>query len=360
MIDLAIVVPTFNEKDNVDELVARLEQALDGIRWEVVFVDDDSPDHTSDRVRELAQAKPHVRCVQRIGRRGLSRAVIEGVLATSAPYVAVMDGDLQHDEALLPRMLEQSRRAGVDIVVGSRYCPGGSAGEWEKSRARMSWLATRLSRLVVTAQLSDPMSGFFMMRRELFQSLVRDLSGEGYKILLDLFATSPRPLNFVELPYTFRSRGAGESKLDSAAVWEFMLLILDKAFGRVVPARFAMFGLVGLSGIAVHFVSLLAAYRWLELEFPVAQTVATFAAMTSNYALNNSFTYRDRRRMGLRFVTGLLTFYAICGVGVIANVGIASLVFARDFTWWLAGAAGALVGVVWNYAISSMVTWDRR
>ena len=360
MIELAIVVPTFNEKDNVVELVTRLERVLDGIQWEVLFVDDDSPDCTSDRVRDLAQLKSHVRCVQRIGRRGLSRAVIEGILATASPYIAVMDADLQHDETVLPQMLEKIRAGGVDIVVGSRYCAGGSIGQWDTSRAVMSRLATELSHFIVTAELSDPMSGFFMIRREAFYSAVRRLSGEGYKILLDLFASSRTQLRFIEVPYTFRSRVAGESKLDSAVLWEYLLLIIDKFVGQIVPARFVMFSLVGLSGVAVHFVSLWIAYRLMTIDFAASQAAATFIAMTSNYTLNNFLTYRDRRRRGTKFFTGLLIFYSICGFGVIANVGVANFVFSRNYTWWLAGGAGALVGTVWNYAASAIFTWGRR
>jgi dolichol-phosphate mannosyltransferase len=360
MTELAIVVPTFNERDNVAELISRLERVLSGIRWEVVFVDDDSPDSTSDLVRDLAQAKSHVRCVHRIGRRGLSRAVIEGILATSAPYIAVMDADLQHDETVLPTMLDKLRSGDLDIVVGSRYCAGGSLGQLDTSRAAMSRLATTLSRLIVTSELTDPMSGFFMIRRDAFFKAVRRLSGEGYKILLDLFASSRTAMRFVEVPYTFRSRIAGESKLDSAVLWEYLLLIIDKSIGHIVPARFVMFSLVGFSGVFVHFLALWLAHRVMAIDFAVSQSVATFVAMTSNYTLNNFLTYRDRRRRGARFFTGLLTFYCVCSIGVIANVGVANFVFSREYTWWFAGGAGALVGTVWNYAASAIFTWGRK
>jgi len=360
MIELSVVAPTFNEKDNVPELAARLDRALEGHPWEVVFVDDDSPDGTADVVRELAQTRANVRCVHRIGRRGLSRAVVEGILATSAPYVAVIDADLQHDAGLLPRMLERLRQGDVDIVVGSRYCSGGSMGDLDSSRVAMSQFATKLARLVVSAELTDPMSGFFMIRREAFMRAVRNLSGEGYKILLDLFASSPEPLRFAEVPYTFQERIAGESKLDSAVMWEYLLLIVDKRFGHILPARFIMFSMVGLSGVGVHLCTLWAVHKLMGVAFSVAQAIATFVAMTTNYWLNNVLTYRDRRRRGFKLVTGLLSFYAICSVGVIANVGVASFVFHEHYTWWLAGIAGALVGTVWNYAASAIFTWGKR
>ncbi len=360
MVDLAIVIPTYNEKDNIAELTSRLERVLAGVRWEAIFVDDDSPDRTYQVVCDLARSKPNIRCVHRIGRRGLSSAVVEGMLATSAPYIAVMDADLQHDEALLPKMLDRMSTGAEDIVVGSRYCAGGSTGEWDSSRAAMSRFATMLSRLIVTADLTDPMSGFFMIRREALHRAVRRLSREGYKILLDLFASSPQKLQFAELPYTFRPRAAGESKLDSAVMWEYLLLIIDKLFGHIVPGRFVMFSLVGLSGVLIHFLCLWIAFRRVGIDFGVAQAGATFVAMTSNYALNNVLTYRDRRRRGVKFLTGLASFYLICGIGVIANVGVANVVFARDYSWWLAGGAGVLVGTVWNYTASAIFTWGHR
>lgn len=360
MLELSIVIPSFNERDNVKELIARLERVLTGISWEVIYVDDDSPDGTADVVREIARGNSSIRCLQRIGRRGLSRAVVEGVLASSAPFIAVMDADLQHDESILPQMLAKAKDGGLDFVVGSRYCGGGSVGEWDSKRAAMSRFATSLSRMIVTAELTDPMSGFFLMRREAFNAAVKRLSGEGYKILLDLFASSPTPPKFAEVPFTFRERVAGESKLDSAVLWEYLMLILDKMFGHIVPVRFILFSLVGGSGLLVHFFFLWLTHRVGEMEFSTGQAIATAIAMTSNYILNNFLTYRDRRRRGARFFTGLLSFYLVCGIGAIGNVGVANFIFQRQNGWWLAGIAGVIVGTVWNYVATALFTWGRR
>jgi dolichol-phosphate mannosyltransferase len=147
-VELAVVIPTLNERDNVPLVVQRLNRVLAGIAWEAVFVDDDSPDGTADAVRALARQQGNIRCVQRLGRRGLSSACIEGILSTAAPYVAVMDGDLQHDEALLPQMLAKIKAEHLDIVVASRHVADGSLGDWQKSRVAISDFATRLSRLV--------------------------------------------------------------------------------------------------------------------------------------------------------------------------------------------------------------------
>ncbi len=357
-VELTVVVPSFNEIDNVEPLIERLHAALDGIEWEVIYVDDDSPDGTAAKVRELAQTDPRVRCIQRIGRRGLSTAVIEGMLASSAPYLAVIDADLQHDEKLLPRMLATLKLDGLDIVVGSRYVAGGATGDWDKGRAVMSSIATRLARLVVAAEIADPMSGFFMLRRRAFERTARRLSGNGFKILLDLFASAPTPYRFRELPYVFRQRIHGESKLDSLVIWEYLMLLLDKRVGRWVPVRFVLFAAIGGSGVVVHLAALRLALIY--LNFPVAQALGTVCAMTTNFLLNNMLTYRDQRLYGLKLINGLLSFYAVCSIGAVANVGIASAVFGEHYSWWISGLAGSAVGVVWNYAASSVFTWRRR
>lgn len=357
-IELTVVIPSFDERENVGPLLERLEAALDGVEWEAVWVDDDSMDGTAAKVRELARLNRRVRCLQRIGRRGLSTAVVEGMLTSSAPFLAVIDADLQHDERLLPEMLAILRRGEHDIVVGSRYAGGGGVGNWNERRASASRLATRLSRLVISSELADPMSGFFMITRPAFEATVRRLSGQGFKILLDLFASTPRPFRFKELPYTFRNRMYGESKLDALVMWEYLMLLLDKLLGGVVPVRFVLFGVVGSTGVLVHLIAL--RLSLVLLSFPAAQAVATVVAMTGNFILNNVLTYRDRRLRGWRFLRGLLSFYAVCGLGALAGVGVASAAFARNYNWWVSGLAGAAIGVVWNYVVSSLVTWGRK
>lgn len=353
-------MPTFNERDNVPELVRALEEALAGIEWEVVFVDDDSGDATAEIVRTLAASNSRVRCIQRIGRRGLSSACVEGILATSTPYVAVMDADLQHDEALLPDMLARLKKDGLDIVVGSRHVSGGSLGDWDSGRARISRLATRLSRGLVPVDLSDPMSGYFVMTRAAFMGCVRRLSSLGFKILVDLFASSPRPLRFAELGYTFRSRHHGESKLDSKVAWDYAMLLLDKTIGRWIPVRFVAFSLVGGAGVFVHMAVLALLFKTGTTAFTVAQAAATVTAMVFNYAVNNILTYRDRRLSGRAWLVGLASFVAACSVGALANVGVAEYLFGRGREWFVAGFAGILVGAVWNYSVTALYTWRRR
>ena len=357
--ELSIIVPTFNERENVIELVKRLDLCLRRCSWEIIFVDDDSPDGTSSVARELAQRDCRVRCVQRIGRRGLSSACIEGMLASSAPYLAVMDADMQHDEKLLPRMWEMLKCGEEDIVVGSRYVGGGGVGAWDKSRADMSRQATWFSRLILRADLKDPMSGFFMLRREAFAQSVRNLSAIGFKILLDIVASSPRSLCVKELPYEFRPRQAGESKLDTRAKWDYGLLLIDKLIGHYVPVRFIAFMLVGSVGVVVHFTILTILFKGIDLPFVLSQGAAALVAMTANFAFNNAFTYRDVRLRGWRWLKGWVIFVLACGIGIVANVGISNYLFESHTGWTLAALAGILVGAVWNYATTMVYIWGK-
>ncbi len=361
LLELAVVIPTFNEKANVPTLVARLDQALVGVNWEAIFVDDDSPDGTAAQAREIARIDPRVRVIQRIGRRGLSSACIEGMCATAAPVVAVIDGDLQHDETLLPAMLDLLRGDDLDVVVGSRFVAGGGTGDWDRDRVAKSALATRLSRRVLKVELSDPMSGFFAIRTQVVRDLTPHLSAIGFKILLDLLTASPRPLRFAELPYTFRTRTEGESKLDHVVALEYLIALYDRMFGRIVPVRFAMFSAIGVLGVGVHMGVLTALYLGLGASFLAGEVGATLAALTVNFFLNNALTYRDRRLKGWRqLLDGWVSFAVICAVGAIANVGVAAFLHeARDGAWAASALVGVLVGAVWNYALSSKFTWGR-
>jgi dolichol-phosphate mannosyltransferase len=356
LLDLSIIVPTFNERQNVRELIARVERALRGIRWEIIFVDDDSPDGTSAEIKSIAARDSRIRCIRRIGRRGLSSACIEGMLASAAPTLVVMDADLQHDEHKIPEMYEALHAQRAQLVIASRYVTGGAIGDWDRTRAVMSRLATRMGQIVCRQPISDPMSGFFMIRAEALDGCVRRLSGKGFKILLDIVASAPDRLRIEEVPYTFKERLHGESKLDSLVVWDFGMLLAEKTIGRYVPVRFLAFSLVGGAGVIVHM-AVLAALRGAQVNFSNAQAVATIVSMVFNFWLNNLLTYRDRRLRGIRWLKGLLSFVAACGLGAVANVGIASYLFESQTQWVVAALAGIAVGAVWNYAITQLYTW---
>lgn len=361
-LEVAIVIPTFNEVRNVPVLVAKLDAALKGRSWEAIFVDDDSPDGTADAARAIARTDHRVRVVQRIGRRGLSTACIEGMCATAAPCVAVIDGDLQHDETILPAMLDAlDRDETLDLVVGSRFVAGGGTGDWDHDRVAKSAFATRLARGVLKADLNDPMSGFFMIRTAIVRRLTHHLSAIGFKILLDIMTTSAEPLKFVEIPYTFRLRTEGESKLDHVVAMEYLIALYDRMFGHVVPVRFAMFSAIGLLGLGLHMTVLTLLFKGFGMAFLTGQIVATAVALTFNFFLNNALTYRELRLKGARALFGgWVSFALVCSVGAIANVGIAHFLHdVQSGEWAISAMIGVLVGAVWNYALSSRFVWGR-
>ena len=358
--ELTVVVPCYNERPNVAPMVARLDAALAGIAWEAVFVDDDSPDGTTAEARRIARTDPRVRCIRRVGRRGLASAVIEGALSSSAEAVAVIDGDLQHDETRLPLML-RALREGADLVVGSRHVEGGDAAGLSSGwRRALSDAGIGLAQRLMRVRLSDPMSGFFMLRQPLFERLAPRLTGRGFKILLDLALSSKEPLRVAEIPFRFNARVAGESKLDILVLAQFGALLLDKASGGLLPIRFISFALVGALGVLVHLAVLSLLRYTAALDFETAQAIATVVAMVFNFQLNNQVTYRDQRLRGPRLWRGLVIFMLVCGLGAVANIGVAQVLYRSNTGWSVSGAIGAAIGVVWNYAVSATLVWRGR
>jgi dolichol-phosphate mannosyltransferase len=358
---LSVIVPCFNERPNVAPMIAKLDAALAGIAWEVIYVDDNSPDGTTQEVRRIAHLDSRVRCIRRIGRRGLASAVIEGALSSSADYVAVIDGDLQHDETRLPVMLSALRAGGYDLAVASRHVDGGdSSGLSSRWRHMLSDGGIWLAQVFLPVRLTDPMSGFFMLPRVLFEDLARGLNGQGFKILVDLVLSSTAPLRVLEVPARFRERTAGESKMDALVMIQFGGLLLDKVFGGLLPLRFFSFGLVGALGILIHLTVLALLRQTTVLGFETEQTLATVVAMMFNFQLNNAITYRDQSLKGPRLWRGLILFIVVCGFGAIANVGIAQVLYEQHTNWTIAGGIGAMIGVVWNYAVSATLVWRSR
>jgi len=355
MPELSVIVPAYRERDNIPLLLDALEQALAGLDWEAIVVADAADDGTEEVVRERAQRDRRLRIIQRIGRRGLASACIEGMLASSAPYLAVMDADLQHDETLLPKLLDAAKHDDAEVVVASRYMEGGSTGELAAERVRISRLASVLSS-VLCKGLTDPMSGFFVVRRSFLERVVRKLYGRGFKILLDMIAAARGHVKIAELPYKMRSRARGESKLGVRVIAEFFMLILYHLTGRLLPARFFLFGAVGVTGVGVQLAVLWLAFHG-SGEFLYSQIVATWVAMTSNFFLNNIFTYGDQRLRGARIWRGLISFYLACGIGAFINIALAEWLFLKSVPYWAAGLTGALVASLWNFFTTASFTW---
>jgi dolichol-phosphate mannosyltransferase len=357
--DLTIVSPTFNEKANIRPLVAKLDAALAGVAWQVIFVDDNSPDGTAEEAKAVARTDPRVQCIRRVGRRGLAGAVVEGALASAAPVVAVIDADLQHDETLLPAMLKLIQADQADLVVASRYLdPEGLSAGLSRTRQQGSRLATWMSRQVLKNEVSDPVSGYFMARRAIWEATAPRLSTEGFKILFDLLASATGPMRVAELPYRFRDRLAGESKLDRRVVIEYLSLILNKATGGVIPTRAVMFALVGSTGFLVN-VAVAAVIRAtvVNLSFAQVQLAAALVAMTSNFFINNAVTYFDRRKKGLALLGAYVRFCLLCSAGLFVNVAVAAFLDDRIHMAAVSSITGAAFGAVWNYVTTALAVW---
>ena len=357
--DISLIVPTYNERGNIAPLLDSVADALGEIPWEMIIVDDDSPDQTFSEVLRLAREEPRLRCLRRVGRRGLASAVIEGALVANGGVIAVMDADFQHDEHLLRPMFEKLVATNADIVVATRYAEGGGIGEWDAGRARMSDVATRMACMLIGHQTSDPLSGFFMVRREVFSSVIYDLSQQGYKILLDIISSAHAPLRIEEVPYVFRTRQTGESKISILVLAQFLFLLIEKLTHGLIPPRFALFSIVGGIGLIVHL-AVLNALKLFGFDFLTAQVTAIAVAMVSNFAMNNEFTYRDRRLTGLSFFSGLLLFCLVCSFGALANVGVAEIAIHQLGNWSIAGMAGAIMGAVFNFSAATSLVWRRR
>ena len=358
---VSIVLPTYNERGNIEPLLAQLLPLQHHYNLEILVVDDDSADGTAEWVRQLAHAEPRLRLIRRVGRSGLASAIKEGLLDATGDVAVVMDSDGQHEPASVRRAIDTLVQGDLDLVIGSRFHPEAEILGLSGRRERGSSWANASARFSLPnryASLSDFMSGFFALRLEPLLPLIRAVDVNGFKFLYELLAVSRGSLRTSEVPLSFQPRTHGSSKLDLAIFWDFLISILHSLSLRLLPRRAISFGLVGVSGVAVQLVvtQLLMLGR---LGFEQALPFAVVAAASSNYLINNALTFRFQRLKGLALLRGLLKFLLVASLPVLANVGLASAFYslvARDTLW--AQLAGILVVFVWNYAASSRFVWN--
>jgi dolichol-phosphate mannosyltransferase len=359
---LSLVLPTYNEADNLPELIPALETLLAGLPYEIIVVDDDSPDGTWRVALDLARQRDRVRVIRRVGRRGLSSAVVEGFLAAKGDVLAVADADGQHDLALLPKLYE-AVLGGANVAVGSRYAEGGSVGDWDERRHLLSRIATGLAIRLCKVAVQDPMSGFFALDRATFEKALPRLNPKGFKILLDLLVHAPDGTRARELPFRFGARTRGESKLSRRVQIEFLEYLWDVVVGRFIPLELLKYCLVGAAGVVVNLAVYLLMARVLppapaDLQgFSIALLVAIEAAIVFNFALNNVWTFRLARLSGRSALTGFLRYNLACLVGALANYGVAAFLYSRGFAPAGCVVAGAAVGASWNYSVNRLITW---
>ncbi len=372
---LTVVVPVFREAGNVAPLVEAVRHTmatrLPDLDWEIIFVDDNSDDGTADAVRAAAIADLRIRLIARVGRRGLSSAVVEGVLCALYPIVVVMDGDLQHDPVYFPELIRPLMEDRADIVSASRFlADASSAGLASAKRARQSLRGNAFVKAAFGIGLTDPLTGFFATRRDTFRAALPRLSTLGFKILIDLISSLPSSPRLAEIPFEFARRQSGESKLDGGVLFDFLLFVLEKKVPgvRLVGPRFVSFAMVGGTGIVVHlavmsafmvaFTGSIVGQGISTAQFSIAQFSGAATAMVSNFLLNNATTYRDKRLTGAGMFAGLLIFILLSAIGLMANVGVAaSIKHAYTVNWSVAAIAGILVGIVWNFATTRRFVW---
>ena len=359
---LSIVIPTYNEKDNIFRILERLKKVLKSITYEIIFIDDNSPDGTAAVIKDCIKNSSKIHLIHRIGRKGLAGAVIEGVFAANADLVAVMDCDLQHDETKLLDMIDLfSKNNSLDIVIGSRFTETGEISE--KAFSKMRELGSKATTLIIKKVLNiastDPLSGFFMVKKKSFLKSSENLQTQGFKVLADFLATSGKNIKIKEIGYSFKNRIAGESKMNFLTALELIGLVLSQILKGRVSIRFILFCMVGLSGIFVQLLITGLAMLLIN-QFPTSQTLGIVAAMTSNYFLNNIITFQERKLKSLDLIRGLFSFYLICSLGAFANIAIATYVFGFSSNWLISSFIGACFGAVWNFTLTSIFTWKSK
>ncbi len=356
---LCVVIPILNEVHNVRPMVEGLERALKGLAWRAVFVDDDSSDGTLDVLRHLCHHHPHIRFIHRIHRRGLASACIEGMLSSAADVFAVMDGDLQHDETMLPKMLSLLEEENLDMVSASRFLPNSTLEDFSALRQKLSRWGNWLANLRINPPLTDPLTGFFVIRANVFLPIARHLSQQGFKILVDILLTTQKPLRYREVPMVFHKRSHGSSKLNHFVMLQFLYMVLDKSLGHLIPLRFLLYTLSGIGGMLVNIGILGVGLFVFKQPFEISQGMAATIAISVNFLNNNYITYHERRLQGRKALLGLLRFYCVCAVGLFCNVGAARFLFLNETPWYIAGLLGFLLGGVWNHAVSSHFVWKK-
>jgi len=356
-LDVSIIIPTLNERENLPVLIGKLQEAMEGRRYELVIVDDDSEDGTWQVAEEFSQRYGNIRVIRRINRKGLSSAITEGFLLGKGKYVAVLDADLQHDHALIGAMLEEI--GDCDLVIGSRYMNQKSVPGWDSWRSRLSRAGTMMAQKLLKQKISDPMSGFFMIRRKIIQEIAPQLFDQGYKILFDILISRP-DLKIKELPYDFKARLYGTSKLTAAVMFDFADLLISRAIPSRFNFQFIRYGVVGASGVVIHLLTLYLLHAVIGLQYPVSLAFAIETAMVSNYILNNQWTFKEHRFFGLQWWKGLFNYNLACLLGSAFNLGIGWYLVDKGIPWFYASVLGIWVGTSWNYLSNRFFTWGAK
>lgn len=359
---ISLIVPTYKERGNIAALVERAGKALASTNepFELIIVDDNSPDGTADAVRALQGSRPWLQVLVRTEERGLSTAVMAGWDIAQGDVLGCMDADLQHPPEVLSRLVQSMVTTQADIVVASRHVQGGGVSDWSLRRRCVSWTATLLATMILPGTLGevrDPMSGFFLVRREVIRGAA--LKPRGYKILLEVLAKGGYA-RVKEVPFVFEERVEGGSKIGSSVMWDYLVHLTRISFETGEAAKMGKFALVGLSGALVN----LLVYRWL-VAFPMqvwaAAALAAGAAIVNNFAWNERFTFPESHRDSPSWSSMLRRFgmfTLISGAGLLLNVAVVELLVAILHLPWVPGvSAGIVIAGAWNFFTNANLTW---
>lgn len=376
---VSVILPTYNEAENVPIIVEKTATALAQIPYEIIIVDDNSPDRTWQVAQRIAEQDPHVHMIRRLNERGLSSAVITGMNAARGQCLAVMDSDMQHDEAALPDLVHAIMIENYDIAIGSRGVEGGSYGDFSRKRRFISWVAASMARIILPMHVRDPMSGYFVVAREIFQECVERINPVGFKILLEFIGRNPEA-KVKEVGYKFRRRIHGETKLSGSVIKNYLVALWDMRFGRFISSTFLLYSLVGSFGVLVNLGGLfLGEYLGLpeiKTGWPVIGTFVLSVALgielsiISNYIMNNWVTFFDVRHRGFKAnARAILLFHLISSLAGLVQLGVFQLLYENGFlSEYLEGrllkavldSIGILVALTTNYYLNINFTWQKK
>ncbi|MCB0952412.1 MAG: glycosyltransferase family 2 protein [Microthrixaceae bacterium] len=376
---VSVITPTFNEVENLPVLVPRIHAALGDTPHEIVIADDNSPDRTWAVAEEIAAGDDSVVVLRRFHDHGLSAAVLDGMSAARAPYLAVIDADLQHDPSVLGEMLARLRAGDADVVVGSREADGGGYGEWSARRRFVSWVAAGIARLFLRVPTGDPMSGYFMLTRGAYESTAAEINPLGFKILLEFIGRN-RALRVQDVGYTFANRVHGETKLKPSVIRSYLLAVAELRLGRQINPVFFLYVLVGILGVAVNSVlfTLFEALGFPRIDTglnealdPIYSSFVASVVLTTLllFVINNEFTFWEQRYRGWRTIGALLLYGVMTGVGTLVHVAVFSWLQETGFLFNLIGddaarvvhnLVGAMVALVVNWYLNTTFVWRRR
>ena len=357
MSDFSIIIPTYNEKENILNLILEIWNQLTQLNYDIIIVDDNSPDKTGEIVKAFIQGKnlQNIICIERSWQKGLSSAIVEGMAASNSPLIIVMDGDGQHDPKDIYKFVETQKNNDLDLVIGSRFYMEESDINLSRSRFALSRFGIRLSRPFIGNRFTDPLTGFFLIKRNILKNIQNKIYKDGFKILFDILMLK-KDISSQEIQITFRKRLAGDSKLNISTLAHLMGQIVENLSHRIIPSTFFVFSFIGATGVFIH---LLALYSFLGVGFDYifSNFIGSILALTSNYLLNNYLTFNNLHKTLRSRISGLFKYSLFNSLSLMANIGVASFLYLDNFSVAISTLFGISAGLLLNYFLSKNIVF---